>query len=118
MQTAQQYQNRAGWHELVQEIASLEDLIAGSRRSDDAHGVWALHLLQSTLKLKRQQLTGSSDRIKASAPERDFHIEGRPRSNLVLRTGPTRPGVSPRSSATDLPRIVPWPPAKGCGMRG
>ncbi len=56
MHTAQQYQNRAGWHELVQEIATLEDLIADSRRPDDTHGVWALHLLQATLKLKRQLL--------------------------------------------------------------
>ncbi|MGH8565271.1 MAG: hypothetical protein ACREXW_14775 [Gammaproteobacteria bacterium] len=44
------------WQVLVQEIAEIEELIVDARKPSDPHAVWSLHLLQSTLRVKRQQL--------------------------------------------------------------
>jgi hypothetical protein len=45
------------WHVLlVQEIAEIEELIIYARKPADPQALWSLHLLQSTLRLKRQQL--------------------------------------------------------------
>ncbi len=46
----------SGWQDLVQEIAEIEELIADARKPGDTQALWSLHLLQSTLKLKRRQL--------------------------------------------------------------
>jgi hypothetical protein len=45
-----------GWQVLVQEIAEIEELIIDARKPADPQALWSLHLLQSTLRLKRQQL--------------------------------------------------------------
>jgi len=45
-----------GWQVLVQEIAEIEELIVDARKPSDPQALWSLHLLQSTLRLKRQQL--------------------------------------------------------------
>jgi hypothetical protein len=45
-----------GWRNLVEEIAEIEELIADARKPGDTQALWSLHLLQSTLKVKRQQL--------------------------------------------------------------
>ena len=45
-----------GWQVLVQEIAEIEELIVDARKPSDAQALWSLHLLQSTLRVKRQQL--------------------------------------------------------------
>jgi len=45
-----------GWRSLVEEIAEIEELIADAEKPGDTHSLWSLHLLNSALKLKRQQL--------------------------------------------------------------
>ncbi|MGQ0591556.1 MAG: hypothetical protein ACT4QB_02605 [Gammaproteobacteria bacterium] len=45
-----------GWQVLVQEIAEIEELIVDARKPSDPQALWSLHLLQSTLRVKRQQL--------------------------------------------------------------
>ena len=45
-----------GWQVLIQEIAEIEELIVDARKPSDPQALWSLHLLQSTLRLKRQQL--------------------------------------------------------------
>jgi hypothetical protein len=44
------------WWHLIREIRDLEELIAEVNKPEDVHAVWALHLLQSNLKAKRQML--------------------------------------------------------------
>ncbi|HEX2200710.1 MAG TPA: hypothetical protein VHH93_01640 [Gammaproteobacteria bacterium] len=44
------------WWHLVKEIREIEELIADAREPADVHSVWALHLLRSSLKAKRQKL--------------------------------------------------------------
>lgn len=44
------------WWHLVKEIREIEELIADAREPEDVHSVWALHLLRSGLKAKRQKL--------------------------------------------------------------
>jgi hypothetical protein len=44
------------WWHLVKEIREIEELIADAREPEDVHSVWALHLLRSSLKAKRQKL--------------------------------------------------------------
>jgi predicted RNase H-like nuclease len=44
------------WWHLVKEIREIEELIADAREPEDVHSVWALHLLHSSLKAKRQKL--------------------------------------------------------------
>jgi hypothetical protein len=44
------------WWHLVKEIREIEELIADAREPEDVHSVWALHLLRSILKAKRQKL--------------------------------------------------------------
>lgn len=44
------------WWHLVREIRELEELIAEASKPEDIHAVWALHLLRSNLKAKREML--------------------------------------------------------------
>ncbi len=49
-------EHTTGWQALVQEIAEIEELIVDARKPSDPQALWSLHLLQSTLRVKRQQL--------------------------------------------------------------
>ncbi len=49
-------EHATGWQVLVQEIADIEELIVDARKPTDPQALWSLHLLRSTLRVKRQQL--------------------------------------------------------------
>ena len=45
------------WWTLVREIAAIEEIIAENPRPSNPKSIWALHLMESNLKVKRHMLS-------------------------------------------------------------